>query len=236
MFTSILDDGRAKVLNYSWGNCEDDLTPDHKDAMVAVYERAVAQGVNIFVASGDSGSDSCGNGRTQADWPAANGSIVAVGGTSFSDDGGTLSEDGWDGSGGGISTMFDLPDYQKNLGGIFVKRSYPDVAFNANPYTGQAIYTGSPASWQVVGGTSMAAPQWAGFMALVNAARASDNKGALGFLNPVLYSMSQREQKACMHDITDGNNGAYSAQVGWDAVTGFGSMQADQLLAYLRKQ
>src|SRR6185312_6008876 len=71
MFTAILDDGRAKIVNYSWGSCEPNLSPDHQSAMDSVYARAVAQGVNIMVASGDSGSSGCGDGNLAADYPAS---------------------------------------------------------------------------------------------------------------------------------------------------------------------
>jgi kumamolisin len=235
LFTAILDDNRAKVVNYSWGDCESHVSAQHRDEMAAVFARAAAQGVNILAASGDSGSDSCQDGTTQADWPSANPNVVSVGGTSFyGSSKGMTSENGWSGSGGGISGMWDLPVWQQQLGGQFVKRSYPDVSFNADPMTGQAIYTGQNPSWIVVGGTSMAAPQWAGFLALVEQARATAGKGTLGFLNPVIYAMTGDEHASAFNDVTSGSNGAYSCAGGWDAVTGWGSMKADALLNYLK--
>lgn len=227
MFTAILDDNRAKVVNYSWGGCEKQVAAAHQQEMTKVFARAVAQGVNIMVASGDSGSDSCGDGGITADWPAGHSNVVAVGGTSLSTWGGKASESAWSGSGGGISGVFDLPQWQTQLGGQFVKRSYPDVAFNADPYTGQSVYTGR---WEVIGGTSMAAPQWAGFLALVNEARTKQNLPTLGFLNPIIYAMSPQDQADAFNDITSGSNGGYTAIKGWDAVTGFGSMKAATLL------
>ena len=55
-FTAILDDNRAKIANYSWGDCEGNIKPEHKAEMALLFDRAVAQGVNIVVASGDSGA------------------------------------------------------------------------------------------------------------------------------------------------------------------------------------
>lgn len=237
MFTAILDDNRSKVVNYSWGGCERDVAATHRQEMDKVFARAVAQGVNIMVASGDSGSDSCQDGTNLADWPAANANIVSVGGTSLSIDSDQASESAWSGSGGGISSVFNLPDWQTQLGGIYTKRSYPDVAFNANPATGQAVWSsvsGRP-RWEVIGGTSMAAPQWAGFLALVNEARTSKNMNTLGFLNPLIYGMSAQDRSAAFNDITSGSNGSYSADQGWDAATGFGSMHADVLLNKLTR-
>src|SRR5262249_32535304 len=149
--------------NYSWGDCEKRLESGHQAEMAKVFARAVAQGVNILVASGDTGSDGCRDGTLNADWPAAQPDVVAVGGTTFSQSSSKMSETAWSGSGGGISEIWELPDYQKALGSPYIKRSYPDVAFNADPMSGQAIWTqqDGSAGWMVVGGTSMAAPQWA---------------------------------------------------------------------------
>jgi len=235
MFTAILDDNRAKVVNYSWGGCETELSSGHKDDMAKVFSRASAQGVNIMVASGDSGSDSCQNGGVVADWPAANPDVVAVGGTTFTGSASKVSEDAWNGSGGGISSLFDLPSWQQILGSPYVKRSYPDVAFNADPKSGQAVYAHSngKVGWLTIGGTSMAAPQWSGFMALVGQGRQMAGKSNLGFLNPIIYSLSGDQQTGVFNDVKSGSNGAYNAGPGWDAVTGFGSMKADSLLQQL---
>jgi len=236
LFTSILDDNRAKVVNYSWGSCEPLVTPSHRDEMAKVFARAVAQGVNILVASGDSGSDSCQDGTNRADWPAANPDVVAVGGTTLAIASDTsVTETAWNGSGGGISGVWDLPSYQNALGAPYLKRSYPDVAFNADPASGQAIWAHlyGRATWVVIGGTSMAAPQWSGFLALVAESRAQRTKQTLGFLNPIIYSLSNLERANLFRDIIEGANGTYKAGPGWDAVTGFGSMRADVFLEKL---
>jgi len=250
MFSAILDDNRAKIVNYSWGGCESDLSEQHKTDMAAVFERAVAQGVNIMVASGDSGSscatavDSSGQPTVytdpMADWPAAHPGVVAVGGTTLGS-GSALSETAWSGSGadggggGGISTLWDLPSWQADLGDPYVKRSYPDVAFNANPSTGETALVlefGFPFP-AVIGGTSIAAPQWAGFLALVGEARAAAGKSTVGFLNPIIYGMSPDDRGAAFDDVTSGDIGKYEAGAGWDAATGWGGPHAPQLLDYL---
>lgn len=239
MFTAILDDNRARIVNYSWGGCETGLASDHKDEMDKIFARAVAQGVNIMVASGDSGSDSCQDGTVAADWPGADANIVAVGGTTFSYSGNTLSEVAWSGSGGGISALFPLPAYQQGLGNLFTMRSYPDVAFNADPHSGEAIYTRMTATsapgFLVIGGTSMSAPQWSGFLALVEEARQSQGLDPLGFLPPLIYGASASARDGFMNDVTSGSNGAFQAGPGYDAVTGFGSMKAASLLNFLVK-
>ena len=256
LFTAILDDNRAQVVNYSWGSCESQATAASRADLDKVFARAVAQGVNILVASGDSGSEGCsGSTSNVADWPASEPTAVAVGGTSFAlDSSGNLAETAWSGtgsqggSGGGVSSVYKLPAYQSNFQSPYRNRSIPDVSFDADPNSGQQVWTScqpnkktgacshGTAGWMGIGGTSMATPQWTGFLALVGQARANTQKATLGFLNPIIYSMSASDRAQTFHDITSGDNGGYQAGPGWDAVTGWGSMQADSLLNYLSQQ
>jgi kumamolisin len=241
IFTKILDDNRSKIINYSWGDCEPKLATPHKAEMDAIFDRAVAQGVNVMVASGDNGSDSCLDGKVEADWPAAHPDVVAVGGTTFAlDTQNNIAETAWTGcgkaggSGGGISALYASPAWQ-TLGAQFTMRSYPDVSFNADANSGESVYATikGVSGWLTVGGTSMAAPQWSGFMALVGESRANVGQAPLGFLNPVLYGMDPTLRSSLFHDITTGNNCGYQAGPGWDAVTGWGSMNAAPLLVVL---
>jgi kumamolisin len=237
LFTAILDDGRSKVVNYSWGGCEPQLTAKHAAEMGKVFARALAQGVNILVASGDQGSDSCNNKTVAADWPAAHPDVVAVGGTTLTPMNGYFDETAWSLGGGGISKKWALPAYQNGLG--LSKRAYPDVAFNADPSVSpEPIYiqVKGQQGWAAVGGTSMASPQWAGFLALVNAARAAQGKAALGFLNPIIYGLSAANRAVAFNDVTNGSNGAYSAATGFDEVSGWGSMNGEQLAPLLIAQ
>jgi kumamolisin len=68
---------------------------------------------------------------------------------------------------------------------------------------------------------------WAGFIALVNQQLASQSKPTLGFLDPTIYAENVTSSYATdFHDITSGTSGSYSAVVGYDLVTGWGSPQA----------
>jgi kumamolisin len=121
-------------------------------------------------------------------------------------------------SGGGVSSFFTLPTWQTNAnvpapptggGG----RGVPDVAGDASPETGyNVLFDGQPG---VVGGTSAVAPLWAALIALLNQQRGSN----IGFANPALYQSAENG----FDDITQGNNGNYSAGPGWDPCTGLGS-------------
>ena len=255
LFTAILDDNRARVVNYSWGDCEANVSAQHFQDMNAVFARAVAQGVNIMVASGDWGAAGCpvitapgaqpgphkdgpgGNTSLSADWPAANPYVVAVGGTTVTGgDNGNVQETGWEQAGGGVSSIFPQPSWQSDFQAPFVRRAFPDIAFNADPNSGEPClaHSGGSAQWIQIGGTSIAAPQWSGFMALVGEARSA--QGALGFLNPHIYRLSQETYAGAFHDVLQGSNGGYTAAPGWDAVTGWGSPRASALLNYLRQQ
>src|SRR5262249_31615971 len=157
---------RAKLVNYSWGLCEDQLSAAHQADMDKVFARAIAQGVNIFAASGDSGSDCEGTGTNVSDFPADSPNITAVGGTTLTVKGTSRNEAGWSGSGGGISKKYAKPDYEASFdASVYTGRAYPDISFNADPSTGQAVWAhyspfedAKTASYVVVGGTSMAAP------------------------------------------------------------------------------
>jgi kumamolisin len=244
MFTAIMDDNRSKIVNYSWGTCETTVVTAHKQDMDKVLARAVAQGINVMIASGDSGSDCLQDGSTVADFPSVHPYVVAVGGTTLTPDAttGLASEVAWNGSGGGMSNWYKAPSYQKNLGAAITHRAYPDVAFNADPNSGQPTWvhydpnnpdTPPPAAaYVVIGGTSIASPQWSGFLALVGEARASTK--TLGFMNPIIYAAGASNQGDYFNDVISGSNGSFTAAVGWDEVTGWGSMKGSDLFALLR--
>jgi kumamolisin len=241
LFNAILDDGRAKVVSYSWGNCETAVSHQHLLDMNKIFARAVAQGVNIVVGSGDFGAEGCpGDSGIVADWPASSPYVVAVGGTTIQGlDRGEVQETAWADSGGGMSGLFEKPSWQKGL--PYERRAFPDVAFNADASSGEPAWIHSghsgdeEAHWVTMGGTSIAAPQWAGFLALVGDARRG--KSTLGFLNPKIYNLPdiyKEQRNRLFHDVTQGSNDGFSAGLGWDAVTGWGSMRASPLLEFLK--
>ena len=198
------------------------------------YLQLTASGVNVFVSSGDAGSnpDATGQGSAgplQAEYPAADSAVTAVGGTTLQlgPAGAVTSETGWSGSGGGASAVFDRPAWQV---GAHVprgsKRLVPDVALAADPNTGAFLVL----SGKVVqiGGTSWSAPVWAAVCALINSARVTAGKPALGFINPLLYPLTSG-----LRDVVRGSNGAFEAGVGYDQITGLGVPDIGALIAAL---
>lgn len=165
-------------------------------------------GVAFFASSGDSGAG--------VEWPAVSPNVIGVGGTTlhFNTAGRLLSETAWSGSGGGVSSFVDQPSFQQLLNNpkAHGKRSVPDVSFNADPASGFAIYH---QGWQVVGGTSAGAPQWAAIRAL-----------GTNFSNQNLYSDALNTYKD-FRDISKGINGSCGfichAHKNYDTVTGLGS-------------
>jgi kumamolisin len=189
------------------------------------YLRLAAAGVNIFVSSGDAGSnpDSTGhnsNGPLQAEFSCSDSCVIGVGGTRLvlATDGGVKEETAWSDGGGGTSIFFKRPAWQKGAGvPAGTNRLVPDVSLAADPNDGALVFLNG--SVQQIGGTSWSAPVWAGFCALINEARANNNKPALPFLNPLIYPLMGTPN---FRDIVAGSNGAFSAGPGYDMVTGLG--------------
>ena len=216
------------VIGCSWG-----WTPADPSSLDTYFQQMAAQGQNFFAASGDNATWSSSNEA----WPADDAYVVSVGGTDLttaSAAGPWRSETAWADSGGGISPDgIGIPTWQKapgvinsSNGGSTTLRNGPDVSANAN-FTFYTCADQSGCLANYYGGTSFAAPMWAGFIALVNQQLASSGKGTLGFLNPTIYSENVTSSYATdFHDITSGSAGSYSAVAGYDLVTGWGSPTA----------
>jgi len=202
------------------------------------FLRLAAAGVNVFVSSGDAGSnpDDTGhgsNGPLQAEYESSDSAVIGVGGTTLKmTASGTVTEKGWSGSGGGTSIFFKRPTWQKgitvNAANSADRRLVPDVSLAADPNTGALLVFQGQAIQ--IGGTSWSAPVWAGFCALLNEARAKAGQPSLGFLNPLIYPL---KGKASFRDINSGSNGAFSATNGYDLVTGLGVPNVKTLIATL---
>jgi kumamolisin len=197
------------------------------------FLKLAAAGVNVFVSSGDAGSnpDQTGHdtdGPTQAEYEASDPAVIGVGGTSLRlhRDGTVRSETAWAGSGGGQSIYFQRPSWQQAPGmPVGTARMVPDVSLVADPNTGGMVILHGQA--QPVGGTSWSAPSWAALCALANEARTQKGQAPLGFLGPTLYSLASTP---AFRDVTSGSNGAFKAGTGYDAVTGLGVPDVAKLI------
>lgn len=213
------------TIGCSWG-----WTPADPSTLDPYFQKMAAQGQNFFAASGDSSTWS----RRNEAWPADDAYVVSVGGTDLvtaSAGGPWQSETAWVDSGGGISPdNIAIPSYQQLPGvinssnkGSTTLRNGPDVAANAN-FTFYTCSNQTTCLANQYGGTSFAAPMWAGFLALVNQQLATNGKPPIGFINPTIYSQNVTSAYATdFHDIVSGTSGSYSATTGYDLVTGWGS-------------
>lgn len=211
-------DNLAQQLSSSWGYGPINATTEQ------IFKQYIAQGQSILQASGDSGAYK--NGVMQ---PSDDPNLTVVGGTSLTTagaGGSWQSETTWSGSGGGVSTVYPIPSYQQSIsmtanGGSTKMRNIPDVALTADI---QMFLIQSNGQACVVGGTSAAAPLWAGFIALANQQAAASAKSRVGFLNPLLYAIGNSGNFASdLNDIRSGNDNGFSAVTGYDLATGWGS-------------
>jgi kumamolisin len=245
LYQQIATDNQAQVVSTSWGMSESTSPASFLQSENDIFKQMAAQGQSVFAASGDSGAYDHGD-QLAVDDPAAQPFVIGVGGTrlSVNPDGSYESETTWNdssnggGGGGGISSVWPIPSWQAGIGSARSKisstqRNVPDVALNADPKTGYAIYFNH--RWIVAGGTSCAAPLWGGFFALVNQNRQSKGMKPIGFAAPALYGVGKSSQYLDdFHDIVDGStNFYYPAMAGFDDATGWGSFRGDSLLSRL---
>jgi len=213
------------TIGCSWG-----WTPADPTTLDPYFQKMSAQGQTFFAASGDSSTWSSSNEA----WPADDANIVSVGGTDLvtaSAGGAWKSETAWLDSGGGISPdSIAIPSWQKLAGvinssnkGSTTLRNGPDVSANAN-FTFYVCADQTTCTANEYGGTSFAAPMWAGYIALANQQSVANGGSRLGFINPTIYAQNITSSYATdFHDITSGVSGSYSAVTGYDLVTGWGT-------------
>jgi kumamolisin len=229
-------------ISYGWGPDDPSAASFSQleyNTMDQLFQDAANLSITVLVSSGDSGALIESTTQAQTSYPATEPWVLACGGTTIGNiSGTTFTEYAWNdtgaagpgASGGGVSARFPVPDYQQNVpvpkhnGTGTAGRGIPDIAGNASENSGYIQFING--SSQPVGGTSAVAPLYAGLIALINA-----NLGhSVGFLNPTLYSLNAATM---FNDIVTppgpANNSlkgvaGYPVAVGWDACTGFGSV------------
>lgn len=234
----IATDNIAKVISSSWGSS--DLGP----ANDPIFLEFKAQGQTFVSATGDDGAYDANA------WlpPSLNPLILQVGGTVLTTNGAGgawVSESAWPDSGGGFYAPagYATPDYQKLTGvinglnaGSPTWRNDPDVAAEGD-YDNPTVSNGT--FLRGFGGTSFAAPRWAGFIALANQQSLANGGSSLGFVNASLYGIGVGGSYAsAFHDVSSGDNGhggnpGFAAVAGYDLVTGWGSPQGVGLISTL---
>jgi len=212
-------------------------TPADPNVDNPYFQEFAAQGQNLFQAAGDSGAWN----SSSSIYPADDVYLTSVGGTDLttsSAGGPWSSETAWVDGGGGVSPdRYAIPSWQTNAASGCAScsktlRNGPDVSANAN-FTFYVCADQSPCTANNYGGTSFAAPMWAGYLALVNQQSVANGNKTVGFINPSLYSIGAGSSYASdFHDIIAGSNG-FSPTTGYDLATGWGSPNRSGLITQL---
>ncbi len=229
------------------------------------------QGVSGLLSTGD-----CCYAQRVVQWPATDPLVTAVGGTELRLDAAgrrtgpdVAWNDTWDpllqpfnnnrpppvpwSSSGGLSTIFARPSYEKSVRGIVgSQRGVPDVSMSASISGAVILYSSFPGApgWGLGSGTSEAAPEFAGIVAIADQyARKRFHKKRLGLINPALYKLERRHAPGIV-DVTGGNNtvafrtqaggpittvNGYLAKVGYDLVTGVGTIDGARFVPELAR-
>ena len=247
----------VSVVSMSWGGSEFFSWSGGEFASQTGYDPYFTtpsghSGVTFIAAAGDSGAS---NG---VQWPASSPNVISVGGTSLytSDQAGSYSsEASWTGTSGGFSQVESEPAYQATAQSTGVCTT-PDVSYNGDPNTGFAVYDSVPdqgySGWEVVGGTSAGAPQWAALVAIADQGRALAGTGTLDGATqtlPTLYSLYSAPGTAgysaytsAFNDVQISGGGSFHwrwggfgsnanpATAGYDTATGLGSPRAGAIV------
>ncbi|MCX4161745.1 MULTISPECIES: protease pro-enzyme activation domain-containing protein [Paraburkholderia] len=261
-YNRVVTDNVAKVINVSLGVCESSAHSQGSQATDdTIFKQAVAQGQTFSVSAGDHGAYECAGGSPSRSTytvsePATSPYVIAVGGTTVftqaSNTGTYNSEIVWNdpswqpgtvwSTGGGFSAYESAPSWQSSSLTGSTKRGLPDVGFDADLRTGAILVVSGQTSdtlWgsgylNNEGGTSLAAPIFTGIWARLESA----NGNNLGFPASSIYQYFP-SNASVVNDVTSGNNGSggygYNAKAGWDATTGFGSIDISNLNAFIQK-
>jgi subtilase family serine protease len=248
-FSYVIDHNAADIATmsfytYYWGFGAAAITQAFNDE----YAKSVDEKITLISISGDFGSDNTVPWVVSGTWtgdfwanhlpisylmPQYSPYVTIVGGTALTSQSNGYSEVGWSQSGGGPSNLFAEPSWQTGPGVPQNNwRNIPDIALDASCDTPYAFYWNGGQETHFCG-TSAAAPTFAGIMADIDQAAG----GRVGFLNPSLYSIASTDPSV-YYDVTSGcslvqvgpnTQTGYCAHLGWDFVTGWGSIDASAL-------
>jgi kumamolisin len=237
---------RPSVLCITWGAPESSYSLVARQEMDRACEAATDQGVTVLAAAGDNGvTDGVDDNRRHVDFPAADPWVLAVGGTKVTIVGNEIASEvvwnnqgGLGASGGGVSEVFALPEWQKaanvpSRADGSRGRGIPDVVAHASTDSGYQLFLDGQKV--VLGGTTTSTPFWAGLIALINQGVGKN----VGHLNQLLYKIP--DSTGAFRHITKGNNTVgevkgYEAGVGWTPVGGLGSPDGEKLLEAIKTQ
>ncbi|MGH3158195.1 MAG: S53 family peptidase, partial [Streptosporangiaceae bacterium] len=256
MYNKMVSDNVARVFSTSW-SCTElyGCNTTEMSTRDAIFSEMTGQGWTLVAASGDRGAyDDCSH--LAVSFPASDPNVVGAGGTTLSLSSGPVynSEVTWSGgpdgcssndggSGGGCSSVYSAPSFHSNEPCGSGSRGVPDISLNADWYNApQNIYFGGSLGGN--GGTSIVAPELAGFFAQEDSYLLAEGNicgsgssacAPLGNANyPIYESGTGSAPHDPFYDITSGCNSnnigtGYCAGPGYDLATGWGSANMLQL-------
>jgi kumamolisin len=229
IYNQVVSDDLVDTLNSSYTYCEKAIKPhSYPRAINAIFGQGNALGITFHAAAGDSGDYSPGcNNRRHIGEPVDAPNNVAVGGTSLdvNGQGQETGEVGWNGTGGGVSRIFALPPYQKGVANVIDRgRNIPDIAFDADPGTGESFYFGGGFDGPI-GGTSLASPIFGAALTEIDQLQNARS----GNFDVTLYKTWLANgygsgSTAYFRDITVGHLTHFRAKTGYDQMSGIGAM------------
>jgi pseudomonalisin len=243
IYNQVVTDDLVDTLNSSYTYCEtgiNEYVPGYTKAANHVEAQGNAEGITFHAASGDSGAYSYGcSSSVSIGEPTDTPHNTSVGGTTLSvnSQGQETGETGWnDGSGGGVSIIFGVPKFQKDVSTVIpTGRNIPDLAFDADPGTGESFFFNG--SWSgPIGGTSLASPQFGAALTEIDQLK----HHRAGQFDTALYKMWLANgygsgSQVYFRDITQGSIPPYGAGPGYDQMTGIGTMQVTNFAGLLKK-
>ena len=221
------------ILSVSYGEDEGSFGTSAATAADTALQQLAAEGVTVLASSGDNGAyGDYFSYPYNVSYPSSDPYITGVGGTTlfvgpkqshkFETAWNEL-EGGYGATGGGISILWTIPEWQANTGygsfyltddgGSVTYRNVPDVAAVADPLTGVGVYCQDQGGWIEVGGTSVASPLWGGYLSTINATFGYFHLGPIGFFNPILYNAGAVSSNgfsdpiAYLYGVIEGQNG-----------------------------
>jgi subtilase family serine protease len=250
-YDQIANDAKAQTVSISYGYDEvlqgEAVLNMENTALI----RLASQGITVVAGAGDSGAygltgRSFSPAHLEVADPGSQPFVTCVGGTTLSSGRDEIytGELVWNrlastgaATGGGASSYWPIPSWQvpsyvTGNGGSATQRNTPDVAAVGDPFTGVAIYSKANGGWIQIGGTSLSAPIWAGFISILNAGLEYLTGQQIGFFNPTLYSVAFGNPSAALNPVVDGTNGdaplygtaGYFAGFGYNNCAGSGTI------------
>lgn len=220
-YNKAITDGKASVVNSSFGGCESSDTP-FESATNSIAQQGAAVGVTFAASSGDTGSNECGTSKGVSA-PAGDPYFTSVGGVNFTYNSSgvlqtvTAGSASGDSTGGGVSTVVALPSWQSGVAGVITSgRNQPDISL---PFDPVAVYTGGAFGSYL--GTSWSSPAMVALFIETNQLHGTK----LGWMNPTLYSLFKSTGYSSYYTpCTSGTNGAYTCSATqYNQVTGIGA-------------